>query len=80
MRCLLTCPTGNIGNAKTAGIDRDLGLNDYQWSWVLYSFYICYIMFEWTTLLWKLLPAHIYVATLCIWYVGSQPSPIPIVY
>ncbi|EAU32861.1 conserved hypothetical protein [Aspergillus terreus NIH2624] len=57
---------GNIGNAKTAGIDRDLGLNDYQWSWVLYSFYICYIMFEWTTLLWKLLPAHIYVATLCV--------------
>ncbi|KAL5356830.1 major facilitator superfamily domain-containing protein [Aspergillus floccosus] len=57
---------GNIGNAKTAGIDSDLGLNDYQWSWVLYSFYICYIMFEWTTLLWKLLPAHIYVAALCI--------------
>ncbi|KAL4892395.1 major facilitator superfamily domain-containing protein [Aspergillus ambiguus] len=57
---------GNIGNAKTAGIDSDLGLNDYQWSWVLYSFYICYILFEWTTVLWKIFPAHIYVSILCI--------------
>ncbi|KAB8070535.1 major facilitator superfamily domain-containing protein [Aspergillus leporis] len=57
---------GNIGNAKTAGIDTDLGLNDAQWSWVLYSFYICYIAFEWTTVLWKIFPAHIYIAILCI--------------
>ncbi|KAF9895074.1 hypothetical protein FE257_004703 [Aspergillus nanangensis] len=57
---------GNIGNAKTAGIDVDLGLDDGQWAWVLYSFYICYIVFEWTTVLWKIFPAHIYVAGLCI--------------
>lgn len=60
---------GNIGNAKTAGLGTDLGLSDYQWSWVLYAFYICYIVFEWTTVLWKILPAHCYVAVLCIWYV-----------
>ncbi|PLB52092.1 permease of the major facilitator superfamily [Aspergillus steynii IBT 23096] len=59
---------GNIGNAKTAGLDTDLGLNDKQWAWVLYSFYICYIMFEWTTVLWKIFPAHMYVAVLCIFW------------
>lgn len=58
---------GNIGNAKTAGLERDLHLDDYQWSWVLYAFYICYIVFEWTTVLWKILPAHSYIAVLCIW-------------
>ncbi|KAJ5227420.1 uncharacterized protein N7469_007426 [Penicillium citrinum] len=57
---------GNIGNAKTAGIADDLGLDDYKWSWVLYTFYICYIVFEWTTVLWKILPAHSYIAVLCI--------------
>jgi len=66
---LLRRRTGNVGNAKTAGLENDLGLSDSQWTWVLNSFYICYVLFEWTTILWKLLPAHIYVAMLCIWYV-----------
>ncbi|KAJ5184262.1 hypothetical protein N7492_001878 [Penicillium capsulatum] len=57
---------GNIGNAKTAGLDKDLQLTDNQWSWVLYAFYICYIVFEWTTVMWKILPAHSYIAVLCI--------------
>ncbi|KAJ6118492.1 hypothetical protein N7471_013112 [Penicillium samsonianum] len=57
---------GNIGNAKAAGLDKDLNLSDYQWSWVLYAFYICYILFEWSTVLWKILPAHSYIAFLCI--------------
>lgn len=57
---------GNIGNAKTAGLQVDLGLNDSQWAWVLNAFYICYVLFEWTVLLWKLMPAHIYVASLCV--------------
>ncbi|KAJ3547216.1 hypothetical protein NM208_g1619 [Fusarium decemcellulare] len=56
---------GNIGNAKTAGAQDDLGLSDSQWAWVLNSFYICYTLFEWTTLLWKLLPAHMYISSLC---------------
>ncbi|KAJ9602634.1 hypothetical protein H2200_012827 [Cladophialophora chaetospira] len=57
---------GNIGNAKTAGAQDDLGLSSSQWTWVLNAFYICYVCFEWTVLLWKLLPAHIYVAALCL--------------
>lgn len=58
--------TYGIGNAKTAGAQADLGLSSAQWTWVLNAFYICYVLFEWTTVLWKLLPAHIYVAILCL--------------
>lgn len=74
---------GNIGNAKTAGAQDDLGLSSSQvgdssrvksipadgktqWTWVLNGFYICYVLFEWTVLFWKLLLAHIYVALLCL--------------
>ncbi|KAH8648832.1 major facilitator superfamily domain-containing protein [Ilyonectria robusta] len=57
---------GNIGNAKAAGTQKDLGLTDSQWSWVLNAFYICYVCFEWTTIMWKILPAHIYVSVLCV--------------
>lgn len=57
---------GNIGNAKAAGAREDLGLSDSDWAWVLNAFYICYVTFEWTNLLWKLLPASKYVATLCV--------------
>lgn len=63
---LLRRRTGKVGNAKTAGLENHLGLSDSQWTWVLNSFYICYVLFEWTTVLWKLLPAHIYVTMLCI--------------
>jgi len=57
---------GNIGNAKTAGADKALHLDSDQWAWVLNAFYICYVLFEWTNFLWKIFPAHIYVAALCI--------------
>ncbi|PYI02401.1 MFS general substrate transporter [Aspergillus sclerotiicarbonarius CBS 121057] len=57
---------GNIGNAKIAGLQDSLHLDDGQWSWVLNSFYLCYTVFEWTNLLWRLFPAHRYVAALCI--------------
>ncbi|KAL3456263.1 major facilitator superfamily domain-containing protein [Aspergillus heterothallicus] len=57
---------GNIGNARTAGADLDLGLSSSQWAWVLNSFYIGYVLFEWGTLFWKMFPAHIFVAILCV--------------
>ncbi|KAH6653176.1 major facilitator superfamily domain-containing protein [Truncatella angustata] len=56
---------GNIGNAKTSGMMTDLSLSDNDWVWILQTFYICYVLFEWTQLFWKILPAHIYVAVLC---------------
>jgi hypothetical protein len=80
---------GNIGNAKTAGLQDDLNLSSSQvcarnhplkgmlgsdtyadiakqWTWVLNGFYIAYVLMEWTTLLWKIFPAHVYVACLCL--------------
>ncbi|KAH8588835.1 major facilitator superfamily domain-containing protein [Bisporella sp. PMI_857] len=66
---------GNIGNAKTAGAQDDLGLSSSQWAWVLNSFYICYTLFEWATLLWKIFPAHIYVTIICIcWGVAAMSA------
>jgi hypothetical protein len=56
---------GNIGNAKTVGIMKDLHLSDADWVRVLQTFYITYVLFKWTQLFWKILPAHIYVAALC---------------
>ncbi|KAK3381539.1 major facilitator superfamily domain-containing protein [Podospora didyma] len=36
----------NIGNAKTAGMSADLGINDMQFQWLLLIFYIPYILFS----------------------------------
>ncbi|OAQ79065.1 repressible alkaline phosphatase precursor [Purpureocillium lilacinum] len=66
---------GNIGNAKTAGAKRDLGLDSSQWAWVLNAFYVCYVAFEWTTMFWKFFPAHVYVSVLCLcWGAAAMSS------
>ena len=52
----------NIGNARIAGMTRELKLvgNDYQW--LLTIFYISYIVFEWQSLMWKIVPPHMWLA------------------
>ncbi|KAF2793118.1 MFS general substrate transporter [Melanomma pulvis-pyrius CBS 109.77] len=55
----------NIGNAKIAGLDKDLSLSSSQYQWLLTIFYISYILFEWFALMWKLVPPHIW-ATFCV--------------
>ncbi|GAQ40409.1 hypothetical protein AtubIFM55763_003241 [Aspergillus tubingensis] len=55
----------NIGNAKIAGLADDLHLSSSQYEWLLTAFYITYILFEWMTLMYKLVPPHIYIA-LCV--------------
>ncbi|KAK3324149.1 major facilitator superfamily domain-containing protein [Cercophora scortea] len=59
----------NIGNARIAGMDDDLQSvprrNGY-YEWALSAFYIAYIAFEWMSLLWKLIPAHIYISVLVL--------------
>ncbi|KAF4555467.1 MFS-type transporter-like protein 69 [Elsinoe fawcettii] len=52
----------NIGNAQVAGLGKDLGLGDGEFTWLLRGFYVTYIAFEWMTLLYKVLPAHGYIA------------------
>ncbi|GKU14419.1 unnamed protein product [Fusarium langsethiae] len=55
----------NIGNARIAGMDEDLQSDpprDEWYEWALTAFYITYIAFEWMSLLWKIIPAHIFVS------------------
>jgi sugar phosphate permease len=62
----------NIGNAKTAGMDKALGINDAEYQWLLTIFYIPYILFEWLALMWKIVPPHIW-AFVCVllWGISS---------
>ncbi|KAJ4301786.1 hypothetical protein N0V90_003880 [Kalmusia sp. IMI 367209] len=57
--------TTDIGNARIAGMADDLKLSSKQYEWLLWAFYITYIAFEWMTLLYRVIPPHIYIS-LCI--------------
>lgn len=58
----------DIGNARIAGLETDLSLAPGQYDWLLTSFYITYIAFEWMALLFRALPAHIYLSmTVLAW-------------
>ena len=53
----------NIGNAKIAGMSKDLHLgNGNKYQWLLTIFYISYIVFEFQALMWKIVPPHIWLA------------------
>ncbi|KAI9842631.1 MAG: hypothetical protein M1837_006998 [Sclerophora amabilis] len=52
----------NIGNAKVAGLTVDLNLSSAQYEWLLTAFYITYILFEWMTILYRIIPPHIYIS------------------
>lgn len=59
----------NIGNARIAGMAKDLKLVGEKYDWLLTMFYITYIIFEWTLLLWKVFPPHIVGAVVVfLWY------------
>lgn len=55
----------NIGNARIAGLEKDLALSSAQYDWLLTAFYITYIAFEWMILLYRLVPAHAYIS-ICV--------------
>src|ERR1700760_4155270 len=57
---------GNIGNANTAGMSKDLHLSDSQYQWCLTALYLGYILFDWQTVFYKILPARYYVPTVII--------------
>ncbi|KAI1351499.1 major facilitator superfamily domain-containing protein [Xylaria sp. FL0043] len=59
----------NIGNARIAGMERDLQSmppHENYFEWALRAFYIAYIAFEWMSLLWRIVPAHIYVSLIVL--------------
>ncbi|KAL8687599.1 MAG: hypothetical protein Q9218_006278 [Villophora microphyllina] len=53
----------NIGNARIAGMSSDLSLTSSQYEWVLRSFYITYVLFEWMPILYTVLTPSTYVAS-----------------
>ncbi|RMZ76352.1 hypothetical protein DV738_g5025, partial [Chaetothyriales sp. CBS 135597] len=55
----------NIGNARIAGLESSPQLSSSQYDWLLTAFYICYIAFEWMIMLYRVLPARVYVP-LCV--------------
>ncbi|KAM7203791.1 Major facilitator superfamily domain containing protein [Naviculisporaceae sp. PSN 640] len=76
--------TTDIGNARIAGMDDDLQSvpprKDY-YEWALGAFYIAYILFEWMSLLWRLIPAHIYVSVLVLsWGLTASLQAVAVNY
>lgn len=63
----------DVGNAKIAGLSDDLNLTSAQYEWLLGAFYITYILFEWMALLYRVVPAHIYIA-ICVFSWGLIAS------
>lgn len=63
----------DVGNAKIAGLSDDLNLTSAQYEWLLGAFYITYILFEWMALLYRVIPAHIYIA-ICVFSWGLIAS------
>ena len=49
---------GNIGNAKIAGMDKDLNLSSDDYEWLLTIFYIAYIIFQIQAFMWKIVGPH----------------------
>ncbi|KAK1237725.1 hypothetical protein MKX07_003561 [Trichoderma sp. CBMAI-0711] len=75
----------NIGNARIAGMDEDLQSTspprDDWYEWALTSFYISYIAFEWMSLLWKVVPAHVYVSALVLsWGLTASLQAVAVSY
>lgn len=56
----------DIGNARIAGLSKDLELDGTKYEWLITAFYIAYICFEWMSVLWKIIPAHIYVTVIVL--------------
>jgi len=52
----------NIGNARIAGMTQDLHLYGNRYNWLLTNFYVTYIIFEWQTLMWKIVLSHMWLA------------------
>ncbi|RVX71349.1 hypothetical protein B0A52_04923 [Exophiala mesophila] len=48
----------NIGNARIAGMEKDLNLVGDRYDWLLTIFYISYILFQFQAFMWKIIKPH----------------------
>ncbi len=54
---------------------------DGWYEWALTAFYMAYIAFEWMSLLWRLIPAHIYVSMIVLsWGITASSQSIATSY
>ncbi|GKT92887.1 LOW QUALITY PROTEIN: major facilitator superfamily transporter [Colletotrichum tofieldiae] len=71
-------------SARISGMEQDLQTNppwDGWYEWTLSAFYISYIFFEWMSLLWKLIPAHIYVSMIVLsWGLTASLQSVSVSY
>ncbi|KAH8681566.1 major facilitator superfamily domain-containing protein [Xylariales sp. PMI_506] len=74
----------NIGNARLAGMEQDLQTtppNDEWYEWSLAAFYVAYIVFEWMSLLFRIIPAHIYISVIVLsWGITASLQSIATSY
>jgi hypothetical protein len=59
----------HASNARIAGMEEDLHLSSSQYEWLLTVFYIGYICFAPLSIMWKVVPPHIWAA-LCVFIWG----------
>ncbi|KAK2065048.1 major facilitator superfamily transporter [Colletotrichum caudatum] len=74
----------NLGSARISGMEQDLQTSppwDGWYEWTLTAFYISYIFFEWMSLLWKLIPAHIYASMIVLsWGLTASLQSVSVSY
>jgi len=58
----------NLGNAKLAGMDKDIDLSGNRYALLGTIFYIAYILFQWTVIFWKQFPPHVLCATVVVFW------------
>ncbi|KAF2094743.1 retrograde regulation protein 2 [Rhizodiscina lignyota] len=63
----------NLGNARIAGMEKDIDLNGNRYNWLGTMFYIGYVLFQWIQIGWKAFPPHIWVA-FCVFGWGTVSS------
>ncbi|KPI37719.1 putative transporter [Cyphellophora attinorum] len=61
---------GNIGNAKTAGMTKELRISSSEYGWLISIYYIAYICFHWTILVWKVVDPPTWVAIMALGFGG----------
>lgn len=59
----------NIGNAKVAGMNEDLRIDDEQYRWLLTIFYISYIVFQFLLICYKFVRPSLFMGT-CVFVWG----------
>ncbi|ETI24496.1 hypothetical protein G647_03865 [Cladophialophora carrionii CBS 160.54] len=52
----------NLGNARISGMEDDIDLSGRRYDWLGTTFYIAYILSQWTQMGWKAFPPHAWVA------------------